>query len=194
MRAALPLWCVAVLALATAKKSCRCSDLALDGGADRRVTIPASFASRRLSRQLVLLKVPETGSSTMSRLLEELAAGSRRPTWASTDRAEFDAVVRESARDAPKWALGHRGWGHWLHEYFDGPTVDLITTARDPMRRLASSAEKRLLRAEPADCGRAVGVALKFWGVDARRGLAAARSAAKFDTMILMERYLRRSL
>ena len=184
---ALLLWCVA--STTHARKGCQCSDLRLEEATESRVVIPRTFASRRLSAQLVLLKVPETGSSTATRLLEELGEALERPVWSSVDRAEFDAVVKDSGRDAPKWALGHRGWGGWLHAYFHGPSVDLVTTARLPADRLASSAEKRLLRAEPPDCARAAGVALKFWGIDARRGLDAARAASKFDTVILMERY-----
>ena len=191
-------WCaVALLAQRVAgAKPCDCGALAeLVGGSSprraerERVAVPSSFLSRNLSSQVVLLKVPETGSSTAANLLAELARSRRMPSWVSTHAGEFEHVISEPPRSAPKWALGHRGWGPWLHDYFDGPLVDLITTARSPMARLASSAEKRLLRGEAADCARGLPVALKFWGVDAKRGLDAARQMAKFDTVVLTERY-----
>ena len=47
-----------------------------------------------------------------------------------------------------------------------------------------------MFRGEPGDCAKSVPVALKFWGIDARKGLtSAANSMRKFDTVILMERY-----
>ena len=185
----------AALALVTAaaRRDCRCEDLALARRAPvpRRVVLPAAFASRNLSSQVALLKVPETGSSTAANVFAELAAKFKRPAWVSMRPGEFERVVAAPARTAPKWALGHRGWGPWLRDHFDERVVDLATTARAPAARLASSAEKRLLRGEPADCERSAGVALKFWGVDAQKGPAAgARHFLKvFDDVVVTERY-----
>ena len=185
----------AALALVTAaaRRDCRCEDLALARRAPvpRRVVVPAAFASRNLSSQVALLKVPETGSSTAANVFAELAAKFKRPAWVSMRPGEFERVVAAPARTAPKWALGHRGWGPWLRDHFDERVVDLATTARAPAARLASSAEKRLLRGEPADCERGAGVALKFWGVDAQKGPAAgARHFLKvFDDVVVTERY-----
>lgn len=185
----------AALALVTAaaRRDCRCEDLALARRAPvpRRVVVPAAFASRNLSSQVALLKVPETGSSTAANVFAELAAKFKRPAWVSMRPGEFERVVAAPARTAPKWALGHRGWGPWLRDHFDERVVDLATTARAPAARLASSAEKRLLRGEPADCERSAGVALKFWGVDAQKGPAAgARHFLKvFDDVVVTERY-----
>ena len=185
----------AALALVTAaaRRDCRCEDLALARrpAPPRRVVVPAAFASRNLSSQVALLKVPETGSSTAANVFAELAAKFKRPAWVSMRPGEFERVVAAPARTAPKWALGHRGWGPWLRDHFDERVVDLATTARAPAARLASSAEKRLLRGEPADCERSAGVALKFWGVDAQKGPAAgARHFLKvFDDVVVTERY-----
>ena len=142
-------WCLAV-GFVVARKPCKCSDLEVDGqgSVSRRsprevFVVPESFASRTLSRQVALLKVPETGSSTASKLMDELGAKLEMPVWMSMNKGEFERVVSEAPRNASKWALGHRGWGSWLREYFDHDLVDLMTTAREPMARLASSAEKR---------------------------------------------------
>ena len=105
-------------ALASASKParpCDCGALAGAGAAERHV-VPPSFASRNLSAQVVLLKVPETGSSTAANLLAEIAAARSIPSWVSTKSGEFDRVVAAPGRTAPKWALGHRGWGAWLHD------------------------------------------------------------------------------
>ena len=126
----------AALALVTAaaRRDCRCEDLALARRAPvpRRVVVPAAFASRNLSSQVALLKVPETGSSTAANVFAELAAKFKRPAWVSMRPGEFERVVAAPARTAPKWALGHRGWGPWLRDHFDERVVDLATTARAP--------------------------------------------------------------
>ena len=122
----------AALALVTAaaRRDCRCEDLALARRAPvpRRVVVPAAFASRNLSSQVALLKVPETGSSTAANVFAELAAKFKRPAWVSMRPGEFERVVAAPARTAPKWALGHRGWGPWLRDHFDERVVDLATT------------------------------------------------------------------
>ena len=138
----------AALALVTAaaRRDCRCEDLALARRAPvpRRVVVPAAFASRNLSSQVALLKVPETGSSTAANVFAELAAKFKRPAWVSMRPGEFERVVAAPARTAPKWALGHRGWGPWLRDHFDERVVDLATTARAPAAPLPLTASGAL--------------------------------------------------
>ena len=149
----------AALALVTAaaRRDCRCEDLALARRAPvpRRVVVPAAFASRNLSSQVALLKVPETGSSTAANVFAELAAKFKRPAWVSMRPGEFERVVAAPARTAPKWALGHRGWGPWLRDHFDERVVDLATTARAPAPR--TSGRRTRLHEEPTSTpGRAL--------------------------------------
>ena len=74
----------------------------------------------------------------------------------------FEGAVRAPGRPAPTGALEHRGWCPGLRVDFDELVVVLATTARAAAARLASGAERRLLRGVPADCWRNTGVALKF--------------------------------
>lgn len=187
-----------------AKQQCECEKIALPAKLSRasvqEFVIPASIPTRELPRQLVLLKVPETGSSTAANLLNEIADHVGVPAWLSGSKTEFDKVVATSAKSAPKWSLGHYPYGDWIATHFDDPV--LVTTARDPMARLASHTEKRAQRGEincnraneRCSCDKGVGVAVKFWGVSGRNTLASAEetakaTAAKFDSIWITERY-----
>ena len=75
---------VAFGVLASARKDgrgCRCDDLAGPRTAPRVYDVPVGFRTHNLSSQVVLMKVPETGSSTVSNLLVELAAKRQRPLF-----------------------------------------------------------------------------------------------------------------
>ena len=158
----------------------------------RRYRVPSS---KELSRQLVLIKIPETGSSTAALLLSEIAAKRGIPCWQHGGDLSFSAAIEKRPRSAPKWALAHRGWGPWVEEHFDRKARQVVTTTRAPLRRLYSRAEKRLLRGEPVECDKGTEVALRFWASDrdARKGLGLAKIAEsvvrKFEDVWVMERY-----
>lgn len=185
---------VAFGVLASARKDgrgCRCDDLAGPRTAPRVYDVPVGFRTHNLSSQVVLMKVPETGSSTASNLLVELAAKRQRPTWSTMGNDGFEDVVVNAPIDAPKWAIGHKPWGPWLARHFDPDVVDLVTTARDPGARLASWFEKRRLRGDGGACADGANVALKFWGLDASKSPEKTAKAAldRFDEVIVTERY-----
>lgn len=187
-----------------AKQQCECEKIALptklSRAAVQEFVIPASIPTRELPQQLVLLKVPETGSSTAANLLNEIAVHLGVPAWLSGSKIEFEKVVATSSKSAPKWSLGHYPYGDWIATHFDDPV--LVTTAREPMARLASHTEKRAQRGEidcngafkRCSCDKGVGVAVKFWGISGRNTLVSAEetakaTAARFDSIWITERY-----
>lgn len=190
-------WLLIFLHAASADKKCRC-DAPEIVDALAAVAPPAPLrlsvrGARPLSPQLVLIKIPETGSSTAAALLSELAAKRGIPCWQHGGALSFAAAVEKRPKGDPKWALAHRGWGPWVEAHFERKQRMVVTTARDPTKRLYSRGEKRVLRGEPVNCKEGADVAIRFWSADGKRGEGLKKTAeaavAKFEDVWVMERY-----
>lgn len=192
--------CIVVV---SSKQSCDCKKIEVpDYSEAQEYLIPKSFSSRELPKQLVLVKVPETGSSTAANLLSLVADKVGAPTWQSGSKVDFERVISGPSKSSPKWSLGHYPYGEWVADHFDHPL--LVTTAREPLARVASHTEKRAQRGEidcddlensasSCSCEKGLGVAVKFWGVKQNDKLSLddmARAVVhKFDSIWITERY-----
>ena len=180
-----------ILALATAaavKRDCVC-----DPPYSHSKTIPVpSNLTAPLPKQLVLIKVPETGSSTTAQLLADLAARRRIPCWVpgawkDNTPLSFEDAVEKTGKHVEKWALAHRGAGDWVSENFNQAFV--IGTTRRPEARLTSWAAKHPKR----PCQQGASIGLKFYGIagssktNASEALAQIRQ--RFSSWFVLERY-----
>jgi len=180
-----------ILALATAaavKRDCVCDP---PYSHSKPIPVPSNLTAP-LPKQLVLIKVPETGSSTTAQLLADLAARRRIPCWVpgawkDNTPLSFEDAVEKTGKHVEKWALAHRGAGDWVSENFNQAFV--IGTTRRPEARLTSWAAKHPKR----PCQQGASIGLKFYGIagssktNASEALAQIRQ--RFSSWFVLERY-----
>lgn len=132
------------------------------------------------SSQLVLIKVPETGSSTAANLLADVAERFNVSCWGVSG---CDADEKKAT-----WSLGHRSWAEAKKSH-DLKKAVTVTTVRTPSERVASNVEKSPQKNKGA-CHRALGIAAEFWGVKKSYTEGSARDlVARFDSVWVTERY-----
>ena len=84
---------------AAREEACNCSAVRLPNNAAQSIVVPRAL-TRELPSQLVLIKVPETGSSTAANMLTELSARRGVPAW-SFAADDYARVVHTNERAAP---------------------------------------------------------------------------------------------
>ena len=182
----------ALLLLATAatavKKECACNEVY---DHSKPVTVPSNLTTP-LPKQLVLVKVPETGSSTTAQLLADLASRRSIPCWVpgawkGNQPLTFEDAIEKTPKHGPKWAVAHRGAGDWIRANFNQAVV--IGTARAPEARLKSWVAKHPKR----PCQQGASIALRFYGIDgsSRTNTTEALSQIqeRFKSWFVLERY-----